>query len=284
MSREALFGDSWADRGGDGPQLVLTHANGFPPETYGTILDILSARFRVATFANRPMWSMDDPAELKSWHPMAGDLATAIRERANGPVVAVGHSLGGMLVALAAARDPDLFSALVLLDPVVFSGAHGFVWGWMKRLGMGRRFPLVRGAERRRDRWPDREAVRASWSGKPVFSRWDPRVFEDYLEAGVSDAPDGTVTLRYPKAWEARIFEVCPHDEWANLRKVEVPTMVVRGETSDTLMPGAARRMGREMADSRVVELQGTSHFLPMEKPDEIAQLIHEFTGDRSIT
>jgi hypothetical protein len=75
----------------------------------------------------------------------------------------------------------------------------------MKRFGMGRRFPLVRGAERRRDRWPDR----ASWSGKPVFSRWDSRVFEDYLEAGVSDAPDGTVTLRYPKAWEARIFEVC---------------------------------------------------------------------------
>jgi pimeloyl-ACP methyl ester carboxylesterase len=97
----------------------------------------------------------------------------------------------------------------------------------------------------------------------------------------VSDAPDGTVTLRYPKAWGARIFEVCPHDEWANLRKVEVPTMVVRGETSDTLMPGAARRMGREMPDSRVVELQGTSDFLPMEKPDEIARLVIDFAAGR---
>jgi len=28
--------EAWTDRGGDGPPLVLTHANGFPPETYRT--------------------------------------------------------------------------------------------------------------------------------------------------------------------------------------------------------------------------------------------------------
>jgi pimeloyl-ACP methyl ester carboxylesterase len=273
--------DAWTDLGGDGPQLVLTHANGFPPGTYRTTLEALLPRFKVATFAQRPLWSMQAPWELSTWRPMADDLALAVRERAEGPVVAVGHSLGGVLCALAAARNPELFSALVLLDPVIFTGVHAFSWGWMKRLGFGRRFPLVEGAARRRDTWPDRSAVRASWSGKSVFERWDARVFEDYLAAGVLDGPAGSVMLRYPKEWEARLFEICPHDEWANLRKVEVPTLVVRGANSDTLMPDAARRMAREMPDARVVELEGTSHFLPMEKPDEIARLVIDFAAGR---
>jgi len=267
--------------GGDGPPLVLTHANGFPPETYRIISEALTPHFSVAIFAQRPLWSAQDPRELRSWRPMAGDLAMAIRERAGGPVVAVGHSLGGVLCALAAARNPELFSALVLLDPVIFTGLHAFSWSWMKRLGLGRHFPLVEGALRRRDAWPDRSTVRASWSRKSVFKRWDSRVLDDYIEAGVIDGPEDSVILRYRKEWEARIFQICPHDEWANLHNVAVPTLVVRGETSDTLMPDAARRMAREMPDARVVELEGTSHFLPMEAPDEVARLVIDFAAGR---
>ena len=60
---------------------------------------------------------------------------------------------------------------------------------------------------------------------------------------------------------------------------VDVPVLVVRGETSDTLLPEAARRMGREMPDARVVDLAGASHFLPMERPDEVARLIVDFAA-----
>lgn len=271
--------DAWNELGGAGPRLVFTHANGFPPESYRTLLEPLTARFRVATFANRPLWSSDDPRRLASWRPMADDLRAAVGSRAGEPVVGVGHSLGGTLCALAAAAEPGRFRRLVLLDPVIFSGLHAVSWGWMKRLGLGRRFPLVQGAERRRDRWPDRDSVRAAWTGKGVFSTWDPRVFEDYLDAAVVERADGSIGLRYPKAWEARIFQVCPHDVWSSLRRVAVPVLVVRGGRSDTLLPGAARRMAREMPDARVVELSGASHFLPMERPGEVARLIADFAG-----
>lgn len=279
MDRPEPPGDAWTDIGGEGPLLVLTHANGFPPETYGTVIEALIPFFRVSTFAHRPLWSPQDPRELSTWGPMADDLATAVRERAGEPVVAVGHSLGGVLCAMAAARNPELFRALVLLDPVIFTGLRAFFWGWMKRLGQAHRFPLVDGAVNRRDSWPDRSVVRASWSRKTVFKKWDSRVFEDYLESGVIDGPEGSVMLRYPKNWEARLFEICPHDEWPSLRSVSAPTLVVRGETSDTLTPGAARRMAREMPDARVVELEGTSHFLPMEKPEEIVRLVIDFAA-----
>lgn len=268
-----------AEIGGEGPPLVFSHANGFPPETYRVFLEALAEVFRVSTFAHRPLWSGGDPSELASWHPMAEDLGLSIANRDRLPVVGVGHSLGGMLTALAAARRPELFSALILLDPVIFTGYRSFFWGWMKRFGQQHRFFLAQGARKRRDHWPDREAVRASWSGKRVFADWDPEVFEDYLRAGVADKMDGSVGLRYPKKWEARIFEICPHDEWATLRTIRTPVLVVRGETSDTLLPNAARRIPRAMPRARVIELEGTSHFLPMEKPVEVAQLIIDFAG-----
>ncbi|MEE4270530.1 MAG: alpha/beta hydrolase [Thermoanaerobaculales bacterium] len=270
---------AWRNLGGDGPPLVLTHANGFPPETYRVLLEALEQTFRVATFAHRPLWSRDDPAALESWHPMADDLIRSLQDRGGPPVTAVGHSLGGVLCALAAARRPELFAALVLLDPVIFTGFRSFFWGWTKRLGQDHRFFLAKGAARRRDRWPDRESHRASWSGKAVFASWDPRVVEDYLAAGVVDDPDGGVRLRYPKAWETRIFRICPHDEWAQLKRIETPTLVIRGETSDTLLPAAARRMAHDMPDATAIELAGTSHFLPMEKPEEVARLIADFAS-----
>jgi len=40
---------AWNRVGGEGVPLVLTHANGFPLETYGTLLNALVPRFQVAT-------------------------------------------------------------------------------------------------------------------------------------------------------------------------------------------------------------------------------------------
>lgn len=279
MASPAVPDEAWTEIGGQGPPLVFTHANGFPPETYRVILEALAETFQVSTFAHRPLWSAEDPGGLRSWYPMAEDYGSFLAGRDRAPVVGVGHSLGGVLTLLAAARNPELFTSLILLDPVIFSGFRSFFWGWLKRLGQEHRFHLAQGASRRRDHWTDREAVRASWSGKRVFADWDPRVFEDYLRAGVVDDTDGSARLRYPKEWEARIFEICPHDEWATLRRIEVPVLVIRGATSDTLLQSTARRMERVIPDARLVELEGTSHFLPMEKPDEVAQLIEDFAA-----
>jgi len=114
-----------------------------------------------------------------------------------------------------------------------------------------------------------------------MFRGWDPRAFEDYLEASVVESR-GAVELRYPRGWEARIFEICPHSLWSQLRRVETPTLVLRGQSSSTLLADAAARMAREMPNGTVTELPGTSHFMPMERPVEVAGIVRAFasTGD----
>lgn len=269
----------WTEWGGSGPQLHFGHANGFPPETYRALFDALRGSFRVCTLAARPLWPDGDPQSLESWRQMADDLRREITGRGLRGGIGGGHSLGSVLSLLAAAEDPSLFRALVLVDPVVFTGTHALFWGTFKALGLGGRLPLIRSAQRRRERFSSLAEVRSSYRGKSVFASWQPQVLDDYVEAGFVDVGDGSVVLRYPKRWEARIFELTPASVWRELRRIEVPILVLRGALSDTFLAAASRRARRELPTATVVEVPGCSHFLPMERPDETARLILDWWG-----
>lgn len=272
--------DAWIRWGGAGPNLHLAHANGFPPASYRTLIGELLSSFHVLTMAARPLWPGTDPESIGDWGALAGDLRSAFRKRGLRQVIGVGHSLGGTLTARAAAADPELFAALVLIDPVIFTWPRSRFWTVMKRLGLAGRFPLVASARRRRDHWPDLAAVRSSYRGKPAFASWAPEVFEDYLDAGFVEADDGGVRLRYPREWEARIFEICPADVWRELRTISQSVLFIRGERSDTFRAAAAARALREIPRSRVVVIPGTTHFLPFEKPAAVAEVIRAFVAE----
>ena len=270
---EAL--SSW---GGEGRPLVLAHANGFPPATYRVLLEELASDFCVQAYAARPLWPGSDPASASSWRELSEDLERTLAERGLTGAVGVGHSLGGILWLMVAARRSDALSLLVLVDPVIFTGLHAASWSLLQRLGGARQIPLVKGALRRRDRYPDRESILRSYRQKPVFRSWQPEVLEDYVRYGFQPAGDGQLELSYSKAWEARIFELTPASVWRDLRRLEVPVLVIRGKTSDTFLPNAAARLQRLLPSARVIEMEG-SHFLPMERPNEVAAKILGWAG-----
>jgi pimeloyl-ACP methyl ester carboxylesterase len=271
---------AWTDWGGDGPVLHFAHANGFPAASYRCVIDRLTGSFRVLSMEARPLWSDQHPSGLTSWTPLVEDLVEGMRHKGLQGVIGVGHSLGGALTARAAAIDPSLFSMLILIDPVIFTHPRSWFWAALKITGQTQRFPLVRGARERREHWPDIATVRASYRAKSAFRDWTDRCLDDYLTTGFIADHDGGVRLRYPREWESRIFEVCPADQWRHLRKIQVPVVFLRGETSDTFLRSAASRAIRELRDVRVTEMDGTSHFLPWEAPDATAEEIRRFAAE----
>ena len=271
---------AWIDWGGDGPALHLAHANGFPAGSYRSLIKQLTPSFHVLSLEARPLWCPDDPATLRDWRPLAGDLRAELRRRGLRGLLGVGHSLGGTLTALAAAGEPELFSALVLIDPVIFTWPRSWLWSAMQRLGLAGRLPLVRRASGRRAHWSGRAAVRIAYRDRRAFASWAPEAFEDYLAAGFADAAGGGVRMRYPREWEARIFEVCPPDVWRELAQIAMPVLFLRGEASDTFVRSAARRGVRQIAGARSIEVAGSSHFLPFERPAEVAREIVRFAAE----
>jgi pimeloyl-ACP methyl ester carboxylesterase len=266
--------DDW---GGTGPVLHLAHANGFPPETYRKLIEVLKTRHHVFTLRGRWLVPGADPLSMKDWDDMADDLAQALHARGLEGVVGVGHSMGGVASLLASEKNPGLFRAVVALDPVLFTGMRALAIQLLGVLGMQSIIPPARLARRRREHWGSREEAAASYRKKALFRHFDPECFQDYITHGLTQAPGGGVRLTIPTAWEARVFETSPHAVWRRMRSVTVPTLVLRGGDSDTLLPAAMKRIRRTLPGVRIEELPDTTHLFPLEQPEECGRRILTF-------
>lgn len=273
---DPLHLDDW---GGTGPVLHLAHANGFPPGSYRKLIELLKPRYHVFTLRSRSLVPGTDPRALRDWEDMADDLAGALRARGLEGVVGVGHSMGGVATLLASVKHPGLFRAVVALDPVLFTGTRLLAIQALTLLGMRSRIPPASLARRRRESWGSREEAATSYRKKPLFRRFDPECFQDYLTHGLTEAPGGGFRLTIPTAWEARVFETSPRHVWRKLRSVPVPTLVLRGSESDTLLPPALARAGRTIPGARAEELPGT-HLFPLEYPEECGRRLLTLLGE----
>jgi pimeloyl-ACP methyl ester carboxylesterase len=208
------------------------------------------------------------------------DLLEYLGERGARGWVGVGHSLGAVVSAAAALRRPELFRALVLIDPVFVRPSLQVVYGVFQKLGLaGRVHPLVPAARRRRRSFESAEAMYANYRRATVFSGLDDEALRDYVRAALRPAPgaDGAVELAWTPEWEVRIYESGPLRLWGELHRLRPPTLVIRGVESDIFMPAAVRALRRRLPGVVVQEVAGAGHLVPLEKPEEVGKLILDF-------
>jgi pimeloyl-ACP methyl ester carboxylesterase len=127
--------------------------------------------------------------------------------------------------------------------------------------------------------WPDRETILATYRSRPPFSRWREEFLRAYVEEGAGPAPGGGVAWRCHPRWEARCFTTCPYDIWRDVARVRCPTLVIYGLESNTFLGAAARRFARTCQSAKLMGLAGTSHFVPMERPEETVAAIAAFVS-----
>lgn len=165
--------------------LVFSHANSFPAGCYRLLFE----HWRAAGWRVEALDRLGhDPRfpVTSDWRRLRDQLLHFIEHdvRPDAPVALVGHSLGGMLSLMAACRRPELVSQLVLLDSPVVAGFKAAAVAVAKTTGLMHRYGPSRIARERRHVWPDRDAVHRHFAAKKLFSRWDPRVLADYVDAG----------------------------------------------------------------------------------------------------
>ncbi len=267
------------DLGGDGPRLHFLHANGYPPECYRPLLELLQAQYHVFGMLLRPLWPASDPKEIRDWRPFTADLLRFLASAAPAPVIGVGHSIGAIVTLRAALREPGRFKALVLIDPVLF--VPGFLLGWriVQQLGLGDRFyPLIRGSTKRRRTFDDLETVFRGYRNRSVFRYVSDEHLRVYIE-GITRKTDQGYELVYSPEWEAQIYRtgLRDFDLWRNLPKLEVPSLFLRGAETDTFLEKAARLVERKQPRARVEELDKSTHLLPLEHPQEVFDRMQSF-------
>lgn len=263
--------------GGEGPVVHLAHANGFPPGSYRLLADALVERYRVIALPSRALWPGSQPETVRDWRALADDLILGLDELGLRGILGIGHSIGGVLTMWAAIRRPDLFRAVVLIDPVILPPAWLLTLRVMRCVGLYWRQPLVQGALRRRRVWPSQPACYESYWNKPLFANWPEASLRAYVEAGTRPRADGQVELVYSPEWEARIFATSPVDVWRDVAKLRAPALIIRGEQSNTFRPECPARMKRLLPNAHYVVIPGAGHLAPLERPAETGAAIRAF-------
>lgn len=259
--------------GGAGVPLVFAHANGYPPGSYRALLEPLTAEFSVFGYRHRPLWSSEPAPPRADWHLFARDMNHALAHTFEKPVWLMGHSLGGVVSLLAAIREPERYRGLVLLDPVFL--------GWRQALGLNftprgqlKRLPMIRSALRRPEQFADRQEAFDFHRGKRAFRGLSDAVLWDYIEAGTKASGEG-VRLAWSGAWEAAVYASVPL-VWPRLRRLQLPTLGLRGEHSDILTPRALQRWRQLQPNAELDTLPG-GHLFPLEDPVATADRVLQF-------
>lgn len=266
----------WPARNGAGeqPPVLLVHATGFHARCWDQVVARLNGR-RVFAVDMRGHGRSDKQGPL-TWDVFGEDLAQLVRTLELHGAVGVGHSMGGHSLVQAAAANPEGFRRLLLLDPVIFPPDR-------YQPGQAPADYRDHPTARRRNQWSSWEAMFKRFADRAPFSHWNPAVLEDYCRWGLVPADDGDgYVLACPPWVEASVYvnslDADIHEQVAAL---PVPVTVVRAKappaqreamdfSSSPTWPDLAARFPR----GRDLHLADHSHFIPMEAPDLVADLI----------
>ncbi len=264
---------AWS-RMGSGKTLAHFHpATGFTFGCYRRLLEHLSPALTLTGMDLRPTWpNIGPPPKDHHWDMYRDDLIAFLDALNVGPVVGIGHSLGAVTTIRAAVKRPELFSAIVLLEPALYPAglirmARLTPW-WYKS-----RHQPIAGALSRQDTWESREAALADLRPKVMFNRFSEEGVRDFVAFALADTPDGGCALMFPKDWEARIYGEPPLF-WKDLRRLTHPVLGIKGQQSNAFLERQWRKWKKMRPADEQVFIDNASHLLPMEQPEATAAVV----------
>lgn len=238
---------------GNGAQrAVLVHGNDLCAEFYVPLADQLAKRGFTTTLLTLPGFHHEPPLARPGWE----GLVQALLEALPGPgTTLLGHSMGGLLALLAAARRPRELGTLVLLEPVLLP------YRWMARAASRQYLEAVVRAERRRF---------VNWNGGQYRiaapERYPPEMIELYLE----------VRRTSDRATAEALFSTLPALHPLPFERVEVPTLLVLGAETGLRSRAINAIVARRLRCRRVV-IPEAAHWLANERDESVAEHTAEF-------
>src|SRR6188768_3265017 len=181
------------------PLIIFSHANSFGASTYGVLFKSLRSRgFTVKAvdkFGHEPDYPVSNnwPLLVQQLH----DFAAREVDKAGKAAFLVGHSLGGFLSLMCAARHPELARGVLLLDSPLLGGWKATALNAMKLTPLVGSLSPGAVSRKRRNSWLTQAAALEHFRHKKAFAKWEPQVLQDYVSLCMHDLDDGGRTLSF---------------------------------------------------------------------------------------
>ncbi|MCC6802724.1 MAG: alpha/beta hydrolase [Anaerolineae bacterium] len=283
LQREIQVGDvriaayEWGQPRADQPSILFAHATGFHGRIWDQVIAHLPG-WHCITFDFRGHGRSTTPAPPYEWRFFADDVLGVAQAFGLRGAVGVGHSLGGHAITAAAARQPGLFAALLLIDPVILPRDHyvGVV-------------ELEHFTARRRSDWASPDEMYERFSERPPFDRFQPEVLHDYVDYGLKLSPGGAgCVLACAPAYEAATYNYgSAANIYPEIATIAIPVTILRagGQVDASVSNFAGSPTAPDLAaafpNAVDVPLPQYSHFIPMEAPEMVAEYVRKVATGR---
>ena len=253
----------------DGQPMLFAHGFGCDQNMWRYVAPEFADRYRVVLFDHvgaggaTVAW---DPERYSTLHGYAADVLDICHGLELRDVVFVGHSVSAMIGVLAAAREPELFSALVMVGPSPrYIDDENYVGGF--------------GAQDIEDLLTSLESNYLGWSATmaPVIMGNEDR---PELGAELADSfcrMDPEIARRFARV----TFE---SDNRADLAGVSAPTLVLQC-SNDVIAPVCVGEYVRDtMPNASLVMLNATGHCPNLSAPAETTAAIERFLSAAAVS
>jgi pimeloyl-ACP methyl ester carboxylesterase len=239
---------------GHGTPVVLLHGLGSRREDWLATARILARHHRVS-LVDLPGHGVGDMPEPFSLERATTALDRSLAELPDGPVILVGHSLGGLIAASEAIAHPARVRGLVLVEAAL------------------------------RPQLP--VSLRAQWLGK-LEREYQDVLHDAYLDFG-RDSLQGEMLYRRAAALDPRMVQRWIRLAWSadlsdDARRLTVPVLAVLADRSwgpDEAWSDAASALGlARVPRLEAARLTGCGHFVMLDRPADLADLIEAFAAD----
>jgi len=261
----------------EGDPLFFLHANSYSSKMYRPFLEPLLKDYDI--------WAPDLPGHgesrwngrIAAWVDLANYFITQLEKSPPPkPMVAMGHSIGGIVIMLMAIQRPAWFKKIVLLDPVILPKRILAIFWVLKLLSLTHIVPLAKAANRRRNHFQTKVSALEHYAKKRIFSRWEPRFLEAYVESCLREDDQGAFQLSCAPQLESSIYQSIPLNVWSLPKQLPVPALFIIGEKSDTVNQRGFKRLKR-VPGNHIVKSVVAGHLFPFEKPAESMSIIKDY-------
>jgi len=250
INRLQLHYVEWGSAGH--PALVLLHGFQSNAHTWDTFSQAMADTYHVLALDQRghgdTSWAPDGNYAAES---SVSDIAGFITALHLAPTVVIGHSMGGRHAAMIAAEHPDKVKKVVIVDTAA-------------------EFPAARQAMRNQQ---------SAAAAPPQPETFD--TFEEVVQNGIKQYPlTPEAELRHANyhnlyrgaddkwrwRWDINLLQWrrqrpgAPGDLYTYLRRIQCPTLLIRGQRSPLLTPEVAQKMVQALPNGRTVDIANAAH------------------------
>ncbi len=259
----------------DQPTLFFVHATGF----HGRLWDYHAEAFGDfhSIALEQRGHGRSEKVAVDHWRTFGEDQAAFIQSLGLNNLIGISHSMGahGMIDAAALSGG---FQRLLLCDPTVVEASAyeaGYELSFVDQLHP---------AAKRRNKFSSPQDMFDRLKDKSSFPFFHPRILADYCNHGLEQVAPGEYVLACPPEVEAHVYMSARSNGgvYDSVARLEIPVTVVRAKlpapdagqdfSSSPTWPGLASAF----ALGRDIHWADCTHFIPMQRPDDVIQLIKE--------